>query len=1013
MYNFLEIEAKWQKKWAEDNPYKASKSNPNNTSNSNNLKCYVLEMLPYPSGRVHIGHARNYTIGDVYARYKHACGYQVLHPMGWDAFGLPAENASIKNNVHPMLWTMNNIADMKQDLQRLGFSYDWDCELNTCQPDYYGLTQKLFLQLYEKGLAYKADAMVNWDPVENTVLANEQVVDGKGWRSGALVEKKMLPHWFLKITDYAEDLIAGLDNINWPEHVKTMQLNWIGKSVGANISFDVVRLCDLTSNTTDYSNIYSDSVYSDSLDSDPQVHLVASMSNPNQNHTHQNHANYNHTHQKTQNLKPNIAYEKLTTLEIFTTQPHTLFGAAFCGLSFKHALIDLVMQFFTPEQKSELDRYIAKQKANVALHDFQPEYDYFDTKLFAVHPFTGKLLPIYLVDYVLPDYGSGAVFGCPAHDERDMELANRINTHRVNNMDYERDMEFNDMELANRINTHRVNTVAEDVQDKLGKYKLSIIQVIKEVEDSGSSASVKTNTINTHMINSDFLNMLTPEEAKQKMIEVLSEKKIGNAKVCYRLRDWGISRQRYWGCPIPMINCAKCGVVPVPASDLPVLLPDTSAAYEKYSVQGNLLDTHPTWKHVKCPKCSSDACRETETMDTFVDSSWYFLRYAQLCQEQANCLQEGLQPETMKQKDLQPFTNEALKNWMPVDIYIGGIEHAILHLLYARFFMKALTNDTDVNSHATLNKTCVEPFKQLFTQGMVLNHTYKNKDGEYIYPEEVFYKDGKAVDKDGDEVTVDSAVKMSKSLKNDVNLKNLLQNYGADAVRLAVLSDSPPNQELIWTEANLIGCWRFINKIYALSDLMHKTKNTRDTSTADDNLTTLSPKPQIQKMHIQFNRLLDGLTQDLEQFKFNTYIAKLRMFVNLLEEKIKDDYEVGKWWHVLIKICEPIMPHLAQELYSLEMHNRINTDQGEYCYHQAWPTVDQGLLEENTKQYVVQCNGKKVLEIELDIEQMSMNIPDDEKIKIVWEQVSAKKMLTDKYKKVIIVNERGLINFVL
>lgn len=748
-YAFKFCEKKWQDFWKTNKTFKFR--------TSTKPMQYVLEMLLYPSGRIHVGHVRNYTIGDVHARYMNAKGFNVLHPMGWDAFGLPAENASIKTGLHPSVYTAQNIAQMREDLERFGFSYDWDCEVDTSNFSYYRFTQELFARLFKKGLVYRADALVNWDPVEQTVLANEQVVDGKGWRSGATVQQKTLPHWFLKITDYAQDLLHDLEALDWPEHVKTMQRNWIGESVGCELIFQVLNALD----------------------------------------------------------------EKIEPLRVFTTQVHTIFGASFCAVSYQHPLakhLNLV--------KSEELTY-------------HPHYTSFN----AIHPITAQILPIFAVDYVIDSYGTGAVFGCPAHDERDLQLAEQAN--------------------------------------------LPIYVVI----DSENK-----------MIGSDFLDGLDIEDAKEKITQHLIE--LGCAKKVhqFRLRDWGISRQRYWGCPIPIVDCKKCGLV----LDVPVQLP--TSWDEMKSDQ---------WKSTTCPECKGDATRETETMDTFVDSSWYFLRYLAIAQNNRAINQENAHLIDNN----QPFNMNDLH---PVDIYIGGIEHAILHLLYARFFCKALIDRS------------YEPFKRLLTQGMVINSTYKKFNGEYVYPEEVEHKDGKAFLKD-EELIIGDPVKMSKSLKNDVNLAKLVDKYGADAIRLAVLSDSPPTQTLLWSERNLLGCWRWIRNTYKI--IKNIIKNSDKDSEKQDSLEIL----------------INKITYDLDNIHYNTYIAKLRMFLNELEHKPSAYYA-----RIFIRLLEPIAPHLAQELWSL-----FNVD---LIYNHSWPVLsDHKNAQDNAKKWIIQLNSKHISTLILDV----------------------------------------------
>lgn len=781
IYNIHVVERKWREKWQKDKVYK--------TAIMPKCKYYCLEMWPYPSGRVHIGHIRNYTIGDVQARFKNAQGYDVLHPMGWDAFGLPAENAAIELGIAPEEFTKQNIARMKEDLMRFGFSYDWDCELTTCKPDYYKYTQELFLLLWSKGLVYKANALVNWDPVEKTVLANEQVVNGKGWRSGVEVEQKYLPHWFIRITDYAQDLLDGLNNIEWPEHIKTMQRNWIGKSEGVEFVFDVVK-------------------------SDVSVNSDV--------------------------MKSSMNVEKL---RIFTTQQHTIFAATFCAVSFEHPLA-LHLQL----SKKQID-----VKSNIDLKN-DVECISYDTGFSAIHPITDRVLPIVAVNYVLADYGTGAVFVCPAHDSRDLKLVKQ-------------------MKCKNEMNN----------------------EMICVIDDKG------------FMIQSEFLNGLTVEEAKKKIIEYAETKGFGKRCVNFKLRDWGVSRQRIWGCPIPIAYCEKCGEVPYLQ-----LHPSDRCADVKGSgcdgqsdrcvdVKGSGCDGQSKdrwWNEERyCKRCSSVLVPEVETLDTFVDSAWYFFRYAAVTM---GCIDKV-------------FDAETIKSWLPVDLYIGGIEHAVMHLLYARFFAKAIVDDRSF-----------EPFTQLLSQGMVLNHTYQNVHGQYIYPETVKYdQEGNAIDDKGLAVTVGPAVKMSKSLKNDIDLSVLTEAFGVDAIRLAVLSDSPPTQTLQWSERSLQGCWRFVRKIYDVVISMHS--RFMNVKNEKDDLKSVSEQDMM-----EFNVHIQHLTQNLDMLKYNLYVSRLYMIVNWLQKQ--RGCNVDKCIGIFVRVIEPIIPHLAQELWEMIREQ----DDEEYLYRVKW-----------------------------------------------------------------------------
>jgi len=792
-YNFRENEAKWQKAWDQASLFKAKETSP---------KYYVLEMLPYPSGRLHMGHARNYTIGDVLARYKRSLGFSVLHPMGWDAFGLPAENAAIQHGIHPKKWTLENVQLMKEELHSLGFSYDWSREILTCSPDYYSHEQKIFLDFLKAGIAYRKESFVNWDPIEGTVLANEQVIDGKGWRSGAPIERRKLSQWFLKITDFAQDLLDDLAPLDhWPEQVKTMQVNWIGRSEGARILFPLI--------------------------------------------------------------------EKEITLEVFTTRPDTIFGASFIGISPDHPFVESLSKTSPP-----LHTFITECRA---LGTSQKEIDTtekrgFNTGLSVQHPFLkDQTLPLYVANFVLMDYGTGVIFGCPAHDKRDFEFAT--------------------------------------------KYKLPILPVIEGREDEPLPYEEEG-----ILINSDFLNGLTTEEAKKKVIQRLESKKLGSMEISYKLRDWGISRQRYWGCPIPIIHCPKCGLVPVPENELPVKLPEDVS----FDQPGNPLDLHPTWKYVDCPTCGTAAERETDTFDTFMDSSWYFARY---CSPHATL----------------PFDKEKAEFWMPVDQYIGGIEHAILHLLYARFFTKAL-------------KQCgywsiSEPFKNLLTQGMVCHETYRDKAGAWLYPHEVEKKGGQAFKiADGSPVKVGRSEKMSKSKCNVVPTAKIVEDYGADTARLFMLSDSPPERDFEWTEAGIEGSWRYLNKLWRL--ITSHVADLKEVNTTSQPSSFSEKALDLRKLT---HRTISHVTQDIEKFHFNRYIARLREFSNAIETYTASD--ASELWalyealHTLVILLSPALPHLAEALWAELGHPP-------FVANQPWPKTDPNLLQEESVTIAIQLNGK-------------------------------------------------------
>ncbi len=806
-YNFQETESKFQKLWDEAGIYKVQED-------ENKPKAYVLEMFPYPSGKIHMGHMRNYTIGDVIARYKKAKGFNVLHPMGWDAFGLPAENAAIQNKVHPAKWTYENIAYMRSQLKSIGLSCDWSREIATCDADYYKHEQRMFIEFYKSGLAYRKSSMVNWDPVDNTVLANEQVVDGKGWRSGATVERKELTQWFLKISDYSEDLLTSLDTITgWPEKVRLMQKNWIGKSEGLRLTFKVDGVDD--------------------------------------------------------------------GITVFTTRPDTIFGASFIAISPNHPLAKRVASV-----QSSVASFIEEcnRSATSELEIEKGEKLGFDTGLKAHHPFIdGKMLPVYIANFVLMEYGTGAIFGCPAHDQRDFDFA--------------------------------------------VKYGLEIILVVEGsgVRDQGSElkeAYVDDGVI----INSDFLNGLTIDEAKTKVAEILEERGVAKRIVNYRLRDWGVSRQRYWGCPIPMIHCEDCGVIPVPEKDLPVKLPE-DVSFEK---AGNPLEHHPTWKNVPCPSCGKPARRETDTFDTFFESSWYFLRF---CSAQSS----------------DPFDAKAAKYWMAVDTYIGGIEHAILHLLYSRFFTRALQKcGYDIPS---------EPFSNLLTQGMVCHETYKDSSGNWLYPDEIIktengnYEHAKTKEK----VFVGGVEKMSKSKKNLVDTDSIIKNYGADAARLFMLSDSPPERDIIWSDEGIDGAWRFLNRLYRM--MITNIELIKNPPAINSDL----PEKLIKIRKIT-HKAIYNVANDIEGYHFNKAVARIRELINALSEMtIDDDNSKAIFAEGLIAslhIFSPIMPHLAEEIWQ-------EAGKEGFISNASWPKHDDTLITDDTVNFAIQINGKLKATIEL------------------------------------------------
>jgi leucyl-tRNA synthetase len=804
-YNFRETEAKWQKVWDGRQTFRAvmDKSRP---------KYYVLEMFPYPSGRIHMGHVRNYTQGDVIARYKRAKGFNVLHPMGWDAFGLPAENAAIEKKTHPKTWTYANIATMKAQLKSMGLSLDWSRELATCDPSYYRHEQKMFLDFWKAGLAYRREAWVNWDPVDNTVLANEQVIEGKGWRTGATVERRKLTQWNLKITTFADELLSRLDTLDrWPEKVRLMQANWIGKSRGARLAFEL----------TDASGA------------------------------------------------------DRGKLEIFTTRPDTLFGASFMALSPEHPItVELAVK------DPGLQHFIAEcRKTGTAAAEVETaEKQGYKLPLLARHPLVpGRTMPVYAANFVLMEYGTGAIFGCPAHDERDHEFAT--------------------------------------------KYGLPILQVVapvnaKEKIDVQAAPYVEDGVI----VNSEYLNGLGVEEAKAAVIARLEEMKVGTGTTQYRLRDWLVSRQRYWGCPIPAIHCEKCGVVPVPEKDLPVKLPD-DVTFDK---PGNPLDHHPTWKHVACPTCGGAARRETDTFDTFIDSSWYFDRFTSPGLESA------------------PFDRAENEYWMPVDQYIGGVEHAILHLLYSRFWTRAM-REVQMTGRD-------EPFDGLFTQGMVCHETYRASDGTWLLPEEVERTSTGAVRlSDKSPVEVGRSEKMSKSKKNVVDPDQIIRDYGADTARWFMLSDSPPERDLEWTEAGVTGAWRFQQRLHRIAS--EAMTGLPATGTAKP--TTLSEAAT--ELRRAAHKTVAGLSADIEAFHFNKAVARLYELANTISAfQAKDDGD--KWaqretLEIFVRLIGPMTPHLAEQLWEELGHTTLLADA-------PWPVAEEALLVDDTVTVAVQLNGK-------------------------------------------------------
>ncbi len=800
-YNVKETEAKWQKAWHEAGCFAASEA-------SSKPKYYVLEMFPYPSGRIHMGHVRNYTIGDVIARYKRARGFNVLHPMGWDAFGLPAENAAMKRQVHPAQWTAENIAAMRGQLQDMGLSIDWAREIATCQPDYYRHEQKMFLDFLAANLVYRRESWVNWDPVDHTVLANEQVIDGCGWRSGAPVEKRQLAQWFFRITAFSDQLLESLDGLDrWPDKVRVMQSKWIGRSAGARIDFELAG--------------------------------------------------------------------RAAPLEVFTTRPDTLFGASFCALSPHHPLAAELAKDdpALAEFIAACDRLGTSEEAIETA-----EKQGYDTGLKALHPFAqGQALPVYVANFVLMDYGTGAIFGCPAHDQRDLDFAR--------------------------------------------KYGLPVPPVVLPPGEDPDRFEIGDEAYSGDgtLFNSDFMDGMAVPQAIAAAIARLEAGGAGRGEVLYRLRDWGVSRQRYWGCPIPVIHCPGCGIVPVPEQDLPVVLPDDIALGQA----GNPLAHHPTWKQVDCPKCGGAAERDTDTMDTFVDSSWYFARF---CSPHAETAMD----------------RAAVDYWLPVDQYIGGIEHAVLHLLYSRFFTRALKQCGYLGLE--------EPFAGLFTQGMVGHETYRGPDGGWLSPEEVRRAEGGGFETlDGQAVAVGRSEKMSKSKKNTVDPAHIIATYGADTARWFMLSDSPPDRDMEWTDAGVEGAFRFVQRVWRI---------------VNDGLDGLpavgTPAPErfdvaALALRRTSHKTVEAFTSHLEKFHFNSAVARLYELSNELggfaAEHDDDRWAQREAFETLVRLAGPMMPHLAEELWQRLGHDTLLVDQ-------PWPVADPALTRDDVLTVAVQVNGK-------------------------------------------------------
>jgi leucyl-tRNA synthetase len=875
-YNAAAAEARWQKVWDERGIF----ATPNEFSRP---KYYVLEMFPYPSGRIHMGHVRNYTMGDVVARVKRAMGFAVLHPMGWDAFGMPAENAAMERKVHPKKWTYENIEAMKAQLKSMGLSLDWSREIATCDPAYYKHQQKMFLDFMRAGLVERKLSKVNWDPVDQTVLANEQVIDGRGWRSNALVEQRELSQWFFKITNYAQELLAAIEGLDrWPEKVRLMQKNWIGRSEGLLVRFA---------------------------------------------------------------LDPKTAPNGESELEVFTTRPDTLFGAKFMAIAPDHPLAAAAAK-----NNPKLAAFIEEcRHRGTALAEIETaEKLGFDTGIRARHPFDRSwALPVYVANFILMDYGTGAIFGCPAHDQRDLDFVNKYGLG----------------------NTPVV--CPPDVDPKTF--------VITDTAYDGDG----------RMINSRFLDGMTTTEAKEEVARRLEKESAGNRPVAkrqvnFRLRDWGISRQRYWGCPIPVIHCLACGIVPVPEQDLPVTLPEDVT----FDRPGNPLDHHPTWKHVKCPQCGAPATRETDTMDTFVDSSWYFERFTD--------------PWITTAPTDPPMVNA----WMPVDQYIGGIEHAILHLLYSRFFTRAMKK----TKHVGLD----EPFAGLFTQGMVVHETYQRTNGEWVTPAEVKIEaDGDSrratLIATGEPVTIGPIEKMSKSTRNTVDPNDIINDYGADVARWFMLSDSPPERDVEWTERGVQGVARFVQRLWRLvgeATEIAKSAPAERPSKFSAAATTLRKATHA---------ALAKVTDDIEKLHFNVCVAAIYEFTNALSGVIgeideHDGANLGNasdlaWAireavNVLVQLFHPMMPHLAEECWATLGHKTLVAEA-------AWPAVERALLIEDTVTLPVQVNGKKRDEVTV-----ARNATSAEIEAAVLALDAVKKALDGKAPKKVIIVPQRIVNVV-
>lgn len=855
-YNAREVEPKWRQVWEDRQVFRAE-------AKPGKPKYFVLEMFPYPSGRIHIGHGRNYVMGDVVARFKRAQGFNVLHPMGWDAFGLPAENAAMEKKVHPAAWTYENIAAMKAQLKLLGLSIDWSREFATCEPSYYKHQQAMFLDFLEAGLITRKESSVNWDPVDMTVLANEQVVDGRGWRSGAPVEKRKLTQWFFRITDYAEELLTAIDTQldKWPDRVRAMQRNWIGKSDGA-------KLCwSLTPSVPGYGD----------------------------------------------------------RIEVFTTRPDTLFGASFIAIAADHPLTQVLAA-----KSDDLKTFVAKcQSLGTSEAAIETaEKMGFDTGLTVAHPFDPAWrVPVYVANFVLMEYGTGAIFGCPAHDQRDLDFAR--------------------------------------------KYNLPVKAVVVPAGADPATFSVANDayTGDGRLAHSGFMDGLDVVAAKSAAIAKLEALGVGTRQITYRLRDWGLSRQRYWGCPIPIIHCETCGPVPVPKKDLPVNLPEDVT----FDRPGSPLTWHPAWKHVPCPKCSKPATRETDTMDTFVDSSWYFARFA-------------------GPSGSAPVDEAEVNYWLPVDQYIGGIEHAVLHLLYARFFTRAMkkTGLTKLD----------EPFARLFTQGMITHETYKDQDGNYLFPEDVEKRDGGAIKKGTNlAVTVGSVEKMSKSKKNVVPPEVVADTYGVDAARWFMMSDSPPERDSEWSDAGIEGAWRFVQRVWRV---VHDARDTLPPPGSPNPPPVAGPALAMRQLT---HRTIAAVTGDLDGFRFNKGVARLYEYINGYGDIKHMGPEMGpvrrEALETLTKLIAPMTPHLAEECWQLLGHTTLLVDT-------PWPKADPELVREDTVTVAIQINGKRRAEVEVP-----KDAPDTSVESLVLGLTDIQKAIDGQTIKKLIIVKNRIVNIVV